>query len=287
MSALYGRNILMLVTHPDDEVVGCAVAARRAQDFGARVYGCYLTHGCIPREETWPWHNGTWAAQVEARHQEALYAANAIGLEPIHFSEVPARRLYRNADALLGQVLDLVTELQIDVVWVPAYEGGNADHDVANAIGSVIADVAGVEVFEYAEYNYAGGRTNWQRFPAERGDEIALDLSPPERAFKRVLLELYRTEAKNLRGVGLARETFRRLGAYDYSAPPHPGLLFFERFRWVPFRHPRLDYTPAAEVRSAIAGLRNGHGDGREPHPTGAPPSQDPARKDGPCESCT
>ena len=49
------------------------------------------------------------------------------------------------------------------------------------------------------------------------------------------------------------REALRPLARHDYSRPPHPGRLFYERHQWVPFRHPRVDFTPPAAVLAAIA----------------------------------
>ena len=39
---------------------------------------------------------------------------------------------------------------------------------------------------------------------------------------------------------------------HDYAAPPHAGTLFRERFHWVPFRHPRIDFAPSAEIYSVL-----------------------------------
>ncbi len=51
---MFGRRILILIPHPDDEVVGAALAIRRAVKNGALVFGLDLTHGCPPREALWP-----------------------------------------------------------------------------------------------------------------------------------------------------------------------------------------------------------------------------------------
>jgi hypothetical protein len=43
------------------------------------------------------------------------------------------------------------------------------------------------------------------------------------------------------------------LPRHDYSAAPHPGKLFRERFHWLPFSHPRVDFEPSESVRAALA----------------------------------
>ena len=69
-------------------------------------------------------------------------------------------------------------------------------------------------------------------------------------------MRVYASERRNLGYVGVVSECWRKLGAYDYSLPPHPGLLWYARFQWVPFRHPRVDFTePEAVSRAIVAYL--------------------------------
>jgi len=53
----------------------------------------------------------------------------------------------------------------------------------------------------------------------------------------------------------LRTEALRPLPAHDYGRRPHEGRLFFERFQWVPLRHPRIDFDPPDTVYRALAGL--------------------------------
>jgi hypothetical protein len=137
-----------------------------------------------------------------------------------------------------------------DQLWLPAYEGGNPDHDGLNALGQLFA--GRLSVLEFAEYNFHGGRALSQQFPFPDGSEQTIFLTPEERARKGALLRLYASERQNLGYVGLLRECWRKLARYDYSRPPHPGTLWYARHQWVPFRHPRVDFTQAAEVSRAI-----------------------------------
>ena len=41
---MFGKRILIIIPHPDDEVVGCTAAIARAQAQGARIYAIYLGH---------------------------------------------------------------------------------------------------------------------------------------------------------------------------------------------------------------------------------------------------
>jgi len=95
-----------------------------------------------------------------------------------------------------------------------------------------------------------------QRFADERGDEREWRLSPKEAAEKRALLALYRSERGNLKHIRSEIESFRPLPAHDYARAPHAGTLFRERFHWVPFRHPRIDFEPSREIHTAFAAFR-------------------------------
>jgi hypothetical protein len=108
-------------------------------------------------------------------------------------------------------------------------------------------------VREFAEYNLAGGRVRSQTFPRTNGTEEVLTLTAEETHFKAELLAIYRSEQMNLRYVRLEQESLRPLAPYDYRVAPHPGRLFCERFRWVPVRHPSVDFEPSETVRAALA----------------------------------
>ena len=99
-----------------------------------------------------------------------------------------------------------------------------------------------------------GGAAGWVAAGREFFGSPVLALDEAEIAHKRAALTLYASEHANLRHVGDARESFRPLAAYNYGEAPHPGVLFHARFRYV-WGHPRVDRTPPAAVREAIATL--------------------------------
>lgn len=248
----FGKSILILVPHPDDEVVGFAAAIGRAKAAGAKVSLIFLTHGCVDRESMWPWARGGYEAAIGRRRAEAERASAALGVEIAGWTLRPARHLWRELDAGEAEARRAAAAVGADQIWAPAYEGGNPDHDGANAIASRLA-ADGVEVLEFAEYNFGGGRTRLNRFPQLTGAEQVLQLTPAEQAMKRQGLRIYASERGNLVFAAIKREMFRPLARYDYGAPPHEGKPFFTRFQWVPFRHPMVDFTPYRDVYAAIA----------------------------------
>jgi len=255
----FGRSILILAPHPDDEVVACYAAIGRAKAAGARLRALFLTHGCVSRQTMWPWARGGYEAVVARRRAEAESVLAELGVEAAGWSDRPARDLWRHLSAAEAEIRRAVRRFGVDQIWAPAFEGGNADHDAANAIAARLA-AEGLSVLEFAEYNLAGGRVNSHAFPAPMGSEATLRLTPEERAGKRRALALYASEGRNLSYVRLERETFRPLPAHDYGAPPHPGKLWYARFQWAPFRHPGVDFTKPAEVARALVDYQRDSG---------------------------
>ncbi|MBI3419639.1 MAG: PIG-L family deacetylase [Proteobacteria bacterium] len=258
---MFAKRILILIPHPDDEIAGCAAAIARARAEGARVFGAYLSQGCIPREDFWPWQRGAYQKRVARRMLEAEKAADFLGLNIVTKNvQRPARRIWRELKDVKVEVEASIRLCAPEVLWVPAFEGGNPDHDALNALASK----SGLPVFEFSEYHLAGGRAHSNTFIAKRGGEITLALSPEEQKMKRAAFRLYESERGNVAGLRLTQEQFRPLPRYDYSKPPHEGKLWYERFQWAPFRPPRVDYTKSAEVAAAIADFLEARGERRE-----------------------
>jgi LmbE family N-acetylglucosaminyl deacetylase len=247
----FGRRILILAPHPDDEVVGFSAAIGRAHAAGAQVSVLFLTHGCIDQASMWPWARSGYAQAIARRRAEGERAAEALGVAVAGVSDRPARHLWRELAAAEFEVRAAVAATGADQLWVPAFEGGNPDHDGANAIASRLA-AEGLSVLEFAEYNLEGGRVRSHRFPTRAVAEETLNLTPEEQAAKRRALDLYVSEKANLAYVALERETFRPLPAHDYGRSPHTGKLWYARFQWVPFRHPQVDFTDPADVHVAL-----------------------------------
>jgi LmbE family N-acetylglucosaminyl deacetylase len=248
----FGSSILVLTPHPDDEVVACAAAIGRARAAGAKVALLYLTHGCIEAAAMWPWARQGYGAAVARRRAEGERAAAELGVAIAGRTDRPARHLWRELPAGEAEARAAVAAHAIDQIWTPAYEGGNPDHDGANAIAARLA-AGGMSVLEFAEYNLQGGRPRSHAFPVPNGQETVLALTPAERDAKRRLIGLYASEQANLNYVLPDRETFRPLATYDYARPPHPGKLWYARFQWAPFRQPRVDYTRPEDVSAALA----------------------------------
>jgi LmbE family N-acetylglucosaminyl deacetylase len=242
---VYATRILILVPHPDDEVVGCCAAIGRARLQGSRIFALYLTTGVPPREALWSWSRAGYDARVATRWREADSVRAFLTIETVGRADVASRTLRLHLAEAEARVARALRETQAEMLWCAAFEGAHQDHDAANAVASRFAGK--LPVWEFAEYNNAGGRTQSQQFPSATGGETVLDLSPDEVAAKTRALSLYESERANLRHIAVARESFRPLPTHDYGKAPHGGTPFYARYRWVPF-HPRVDRTAPADV---------------------------------------
>jgi N-acetylglucosamine malate deacetylase 1 len=245
------QRILVLAPHPDDEVVGAAVAARRAIAGGTAVFVLYLTTGVPAGAQLWPWQRPGHVARVRRRREEALQAAGLIGLKPAGFLDWPSRSLKSHLAEAEAAIADAIAAHGIAALWTPAWEGAHQDHDAVNFLAARFA--GGLPVLEFAAYNYAGGRLRSGEFPEGGEPAGLLELTPEEVSWKRRLLACYASERGNLAHIRLASESFRPLAGHDYAKSPHPGRLFWERYHWVPIRHPRIDFTRPADLRAALA----------------------------------
>ncbi|MFY9288806.1 MAG: PIG-L family deacetylase [Alphaproteobacteria bacterium] len=247
---MFGKRILVLVPHPDDEVVACCAALEEAQTQGAEIFALYLTHGCIAEDALWPWHRQYHDIFTTIRLAEAEATAAFLNIKPVGFSNRSARYVWKELKAVQHEIEMAIAAHQIDQIWVPAYEGGNPDHDALNAIGHVLQSK--VSVLEFAEYNFFQGKAHSQEFPSTNGTEHIIHLTEAQQKKKLAALSIYKSERKNLNYVDVQRECYRPLADYDYSKPPHPGTLWYARFQWVPFKHPRVDFTKPQDVCSAL-----------------------------------
>ncbi len=247
---MFGKRILILVAHPDDEVVACAASIARARAQGATVTTLYLTHGCLGRDVLWSWQRKHYEHNVARRRAEAEEAAMALGVQPVGWSARPARHLWRELPQVFEEVKAALAQYRPDQVWVPAYEGGNPDHDALNAVGFKIKPR--LSVLEFAEYNFFGGKARTQSFVSTDETARVILLTPEEIASKKAVLKIYASEAGNLSSLGVEQESYRPLSSYDYAQLPHQGKLWYARFQWVPFRHPRVDFTDPTEASKAI-----------------------------------
>lgn len=233
---MFGKRILILIPHPDDEVVGACGAMLRAQTQGSKIFGLYLTTGISSRKK-----------EAALRREEAKKVAGLLNIHAVAFEEIPSRRLKNHLHEVEKKIAATIEDCEIDRLWVPAYEGGHQDHDAANFLASRFKKA--LPVWEFSEYHFFGGKTYSNDFFKLTGDEKKVELTKEESQIKKRALSLYKSEWFNLRMVrpSLTQEALRPLSRYDYSKPPYEGKMYYQRWQFFSF-HPAVDPIQPEEL---------------------------------------
>lgn len=244
---------LVVVAHPDDEVLGCGTLLRRLRD----VHVVHVTDGA-PRDEGDMRRHGfaSPAAYAAARAEEAREALRLAGVAPARVSTlgIPDQEASRHLAEIAERLAPLVAEAGL--VLTHAFEGGHSDHDaVAFAVHAAweIAPHPRPLLAEMPFYHAApAGGWRRQTFVSQpaAGPERTLTLDLAEQDLKRRMLAAHRSQGETLASFELTPERFRLAPAYDFTVRPHGGDLLYERHGW------GLDWmTWVMRVRDAEAAL--------------------------------
>lgn len=228
---------MLVAAHPDDETIGAGGRLANLQ-----LWVVHVTDGS-PRDLRDANDAGfqTRQAYAEARRRELLSALEQVGIgtERTRALSVVDQEASLDLVELTCRLADLFREIDPAVILTHPYEGGHPDHD-ATAF-SVHAACALVdrkgkpppEIIEFASYHDRAGAMSFFEFlPAEGCIERTILLSEQERALKRQMLDCFATQQKTIAPFPIDRECYRTSPRYDFTAPPHSGTLFYERYPW-------------------------------------------------------
>lgn len=119
------NRILILASHPDDEVLGCGGTIAGLASQGAFVHVAFLADGVLSRAKD------TEAQQEEllVRRAAAKKACDILGVRSISFSDFPDNRMDTVALLDITKVLEgLIAEYQPDTVFTHHAGDVNIDH---------------------------------------------------------------------------------------------------------------------------------------------------------------
>ena len=226
-------RLLVVVAHPDDEVLACGGLLCRRPDAGI----VHVTDGA-PRDGADARRLGFAdpARYAAARRREAEAALAVAGLAATRLSclgwadQEASLHLPDIARALAGRVAEA------DLVLTHAFEGGHSDHDaVAYAVAAALRLARGGATLIEMPFYHAGaeGWTRQRFLPMEgAGPEIVSVLDPGDLAVKRRMIAAHRTQAETLAAFDIEVERFRRAPLHRFRTRPHEGALLYERHGW-------------------------------------------------------
>src|SRR5262249_40730026 len=166
---------LVLVAHPDDEVVVCGLLMQKMR----KAVVVFATDGA-PRNEGFWKQFGSRSAYANVRRNEAQQALGSIGAHAIFLAEhvqggIADQELFLNLPAAIAEVESIVSQIEPDCILTPAYEGGHPDHDAACFIGAMLGPRTKVPVWESPLYHRkTDGSVAVQTFPQLTGGEREL-----------------------------------------------------------------------------------------------------------------
>ena len=233
LAPLLGRT-LVLVAHPDDEVIGCGALLQRMQQ--AAVVFC--TDGAPCDDFFWKRY-GSRDAYARVRQQEAHNALGCIanGVEPMFLADRnPAlvdQHLFRFLPSAFESLTNLIREHRPQALLALAYEGGHPDHDSCCFLAAQLAKEHDIAAWEFPLYHRSSdGIGVKQEFAMSGVDDVVLYASPEEQDVKRRMLQAYASQGDIGSHFGVELERYRPIANYDFSRPPLPGVLNYEAWQW-------------------------------------------------------
>lgn len=249
-----GPRTLIVVAHPDDEVVGAA--GRLPFLRGAHIV--HVTDGAP--------HDMRDAAAAGFRTREAYAAARrAEAFAALALARIEADRVHclgrvdqeaaLELPALALVIAALIADLEPELVLTHPYEGGHPDHDAtafATHAALRILERDGAPrpaLLELSSYHVGpNGITPACFLPWAGHEPRVLQLDDGARSLKRRMFACFATQRATLRWFPVEVECFRLAPPYDFTRPPHEGKLWYEYYP--------LGMTAARWTELAAAALR-------------------------------
>ncbi len=244
-------SMVLVAAHPDDETIGAGATLAYLVASGWRVEVLHVTDGA-PRD----------VALRPALRDLSIEEAARVRREEVR-AAIRAGRLEKGAGVMLAPSLAVADQeaarvmaplartlaarlaaASVDVVVTHPYEGGHPDHDaVAFAVHAAVALTSRTmgdppRIVEMSSYHRRDGAlVNGAFLPSmdvrcERVRDGRLD--DVARARKRAMLDAFTSQRDVLAAFDTLAEPLRCAPYYDFTRPPHAGVLHYETlpFAW-------------------------------------------------------
>lgn len=224
-----GREIAVVVAHPDDETIGCGNLLTRLKGELLIV----VTDGA-PRDLIDAGMHGFETAEsyAAARERElfaALKTAQA-DIGEVVFLRLPDQEAVPNLPKLVEEVRGLFAKHGVRFTITHAYEGGHPDHDAAAfAVHKSVPDA----IVEMPLYRMGDEGMVRQSFADGSGiTEVVVRAARSERELKERMMAAHATQIRVLRPFSTEVERFRFAPSYDFREPPNGGRVYYESQPW-------------------------------------------------------
>ena len=233
----------VIVAHPADEVVGAGCLISKLID----VTVLHVTDGAPGDMQD------AKAAGFDARSEYAR-ARKKECLAALAIANVPEDRVIdleiidqRASSCLADLAKKIATFLQqsaADIVVTHPYEGGHPDHDAtafATHAALRLMKQNGFKppvIFEMGLHPSEDFKAKVPDFlPGTERETTTLLLDDRAKEMKQRMFACFETQRESLDASPIGPEKFRQPLAYDFSSPPQPGKLHYEKFDWAPRSH--------------------------------------------------
>ena len=221
----FGRT-LIVVAHPDDEVIGCGLLLQRLK----HVTIAFLTDGAPADPYFWG-KFGSRTAYADMRANETRKALEHLkGVRVVRFGARDQQLMFR-LDIAVEWLRKVVREQKPETIITHFYEGGHPDHDCCSFLCSVVAREEGIAVWEMPLYSRLDGKVVRQYLP-RRDRAVSLSASGTEERRKIAMISAYASQEEFLQTFEVTAEHFVPQPPHDYTRPPHEGKLNYECWEW-------------------------------------------------------
>ncbi len=222
----------IVVAHPGDEIVGAGYLISKLDD----VHILYVTDGADEQTTKSIAERTEYAETRKRECKSALALANVPAHRVIDLG-LPVHKAAQHLPDLTRTIAAFLQSSGADIVMTHPYEGGHPDHD-ATAFATHAAlrlmthnGFRPPVAFEIALHPSADGTTKVPDFlPAYDWETATLVLDDAASELKHRMIDCLVTQRECLKASPGGPERFRKSRKYDFTAPPQPGALYYEKF---------------------------------------------------------